>query len=169
MSVSLSPDWREQTRNVLMIHQSLYNWKFPAITIWGRELRLRIFLHSPFLGQHSGFLASPLYCYDVESWARFELSELIVSICLIVSLFSISKINLLFYISCGNLQKLDVVEDRRAGPERTNSVSFCVNVCGQKAICWKCPAFYSVSLAPSSRHGAWWCHKRVSSCSKQSD
>ena len=115
------------------------------------------------------FLASLLYCYDEESWARFELSELIVSICLIVSLFIISRINLLFYISCGNLQKLDVVEDRRAGPQRTNSVSFCVNVCGQKAICWKCPAFYSASLAPTSRHGACWWHKRVSSCSKQSD
>ena len=45
--------------------------------------------------------------------------------------------------------------------ERTNFVSFCVNVCGQKAICWNSPAFYSVSLAPSSRHGAWWCHNRV--------
>ena len=149
MSVDRSPDWREQTRNVPMIHQSLLqseggeSWDWESFCIphfW--DSTLSFYLH-PFI-------------ITMRSWAHFELSELIVSICLIVSLFIISKINLLFYISCGNLQKLDAVEDRRAQQERTNFVSFCVNVCGQKAICWNSPAFYSFSLAPSSRHGAWW-------------
>ena len=136
-----------------------FNWKFPPIRY---NLRERAEIENLFAFPISGtaLWVSSIFALLLRwSWAHFKLSELIVSICLIVSLFIKSKINLLFYISCGNLLELDAVEDRRA--EKTNFVSFCVNVCGQKAICWNSPAFYSVSLDPPSRHGAWWCHNRI--------
>ena len=91
-----------------------FNWKFPPIR-YNRRERAEIENLFAFPISGTALWVSSIFALLLRwSWAHFKLSELIVSICLIVSLFIISKINLLFYISCGNLQKLDAVEDRRA-------------------------------------------------------